>query len=125
MEVCSVYPERNEVLINAGRLALSSETSPGFPGYGLVDGVIPLVPNSQADDKSERQRDWYVRRISQEHGIMAPRSEKGAEAEKVWKVGDKAFLHVSHACITAAAHPWYYVVENGIVEEVWRPWHGW
>ena len=34
-EVCSVYPERNEALINAGTVALSKETS-DTPGYGRV-----------------------------------------------------------------------------------------
>ena len=36
-EVCSVYPERNEALINARVLAISKETCE-FPGYGTIIG---------------------------------------------------------------------------------------
>ncbi|KAJ2900249.1 hypothetical protein MKZ38_002531 [Zalerion maritima] len=146
VEVCSVYPERNEVLVNGGRLALTSEISPGFPGFGLAAGASP-APGAKCREKTraegEKGRDsagkWYVRKVSQEHGIMCPcpppLSDNGAhgdgerakvEAEESWSVGDKTLLYVSHACITAAAHPWYYVVDkHDVVREVWRPWRGW
>ncbi|KAL6238496.1 hypothetical protein BDW75DRAFT_21469 [Aspergillus navahoensis] len=119
-EVCSLYPERNEALINAGTIALSKETSE-FPGYGCV---------------SERPQ-WAVVRMSQEHGILglspAPalsllgvnefQDEKVAD---VFKVGDKVLLFCQHACITAAAYPVYYVVdEEDVVTEAWVPWKGW
>ncbi|KAL4768519.1 putative serine dehydratase domain-containing protein [Aspergillus nidulans var. acristatus] len=119
-EVCSVYPERNEALINAGTIALSKETSE-FPGYGRV---------------TERPQ-WAVVRTSQEHGILglspAPalsllgvngvRDEKAVD---VFKVGDKVLLYCQHACITAAAYPVYYVVdEEDVVREAWVPWKGW
>ncbi|KAL4793863.1 putative serine dehydratase domain-containing protein [Aspergillus venezuelensis] len=119
-EVCSVYPERNEALVNAGTIALSKETSE-FPGYGRV---------------TDRPQ-WGVVRTSQEHGILglspAPAlkllgvenvaEEKAAET---WKVGQKLFLYVQHACITAAAYEVFYVVDEGdIVREAWVPWKWW
>ncbi|KAL4965305.1 D-serine ammonia-lyase DSD1 [Aspergillus stella-maris] len=119
-EVCSVYPERNEALVNAGTIALSKETSE-FPGYGRV---------------TDRPQ-WGVVRTSQEHGILglspAPAlkllgvenvaEEKAAET---WKVGQRVFLYVQHACITAAAYEVFYVVdEKDIVREAWVPWKGW
>ncbi|THC92663.1 hypothetical protein EYZ11_007865 [Aspergillus tanneri] len=52
-EICSVYPERNEALINAGTVALSKETSDS-PGFGRI------VAQSQ----------WSVLRMAQEHGIL-------------------------------------------------------
>ncbi|KAL4735428.1 putative serine dehydratase domain-containing protein [Aspergillus similis] len=119
-EVCSVYPERNEALVNAGTIALSKETSE-FPGYGRV---------------TERPQ-WAVVRTSQEHGILGlsptpalsllgVNEVKDDKAVDVFKVGDKVLLYCQHACITAAAYPVYYVVdEEDVVREVWVPWKGW
>jgi len=88
-EVCSVYPERNEALINAGILALSKATSKHH-GYGLVV------------DKPG----WHVRDISQEHGIISWNGENGAgSVEETFKVGDKILLYVPNSGITAGAHP--------------------
>ncbi|KAJ5198525.1 uncharacterized protein N7498_007642 [Penicillium cinerascens] len=123
-DVCSVYPGRNEALINAGTVALSKESS-DFPGYGTV------VDRPQ----------WCVVRMSQEHGILGwaeseqttrlmehtgSKSSTGEKAESAFKVGDKVLLYVQHACITSAQHFVYYVVdEQDIVRETWVPWKGW
>ncbi|KAL5340868.1 putative serine dehydratase domain-containing protein [Aspergillus crustosus] len=122
-EVCSVYPERNEALINAGTIALSKEAS-DFPGYGRVT------------DKPQ----WSVVRTSQEHGILglsaAPALEllgvkggkidEGERVESVYKVGDQVLLWVQHACIAASAFGVYFVVdEEGIIRDVWVPWKWW
>ncbi|EYB31734.1 unnamed protein product [Fusarium graminearum] len=74
-EVCSVYPERNEALVNAGVIALSREAS-AFSGFGRVVG-------SPA---------WGLVRLSQEHGIMGT-----SEGRKV----DDDFKVVSYADIAA------------------------
>ncbi|GJD04259.1 alanine racemase [Colletotrichum higginsianum] len=120
-EVCSVYPERNEALINAGTIALSKETGPS-PGFGSVVG----------------KPGWAVVRMSQEHGIVgeaevaaAGAGSKNAgperrDAEANFEVGDRVFLNVQHACITAAAFYVYYVVdEDDVVRDTWVPWKGW
>ncbi|WQF82090.1 Putative alanine racemase, D-serine dehydratase-like domain, PLP-binding barrel [Colletotrichum destructivum] len=120
-EVCSVYPERNEALINAGTIALSKETGPS-PGFGSVVG----------------KPGWAVVRMSQEHGIVgeaevttAGAGSKNAgperrDVEANFEVGDRVFLNVQHACITAAAFYVYYVVdEDDIVRDTWVPWKGW
>ncbi|KAJ0305938.1 hypothetical protein COL5a_002741 [Colletotrichum fioriniae] len=116
-EVCSVYPERNEALINAGTIALSKEAGPD-PGYGKVVG----------------KPDWAVVRMSQEHGILGEVQALGSktaeperrDVEANFNVGDKVFLNVQHACITAAAFYVYYVVdENDVVVDTWVPWKGW
>lgn len=106
-EICSVYPERNEALANAGVIALSRETS-AFPGFGRVVG----------------HRDWSVIRLSQEHGILGTESTK--KVGETFEVGQRVYLHCNHACITAAAFFAYYVVdENDVVVETWVPWKGW
>lgn len=107
-EVCSIYAERNEALINAGVLALSRETSHGFPGFGNVVGT-----------------NWTVGRLSQEHGILvAP--DTATKVESSFKVGQKVLLNVQHVCITVAGFGWYFVVDdNGVVVDIWYPWRGW
>ncbi|PNP75424.1 hypothetical protein FNYG_11228 [Fusarium nygamai] len=105
-EVCSVYPERNEALVNAGVIALSREAS-AFSGFGRVVG-------SPA---------WGVVRLSQEHGILG--TSEGRKVDEDFKVGQKVQLWCNHACIAAAAFYVYYVVdEQGIVRDTWIPWKG-
>lgn len=114
-EVCSVYPERNEALVNAGVLSLSREKS-AHPGFGAVAS----------------KPGWAILRLSQEHGIIgALDKEKCSKelyqmVENTFKVGEKVFLFCQHACITAAGYPAYYVVdERDIVVDVWKPWKYW
>ncbi|KAM0815784.1 putative Serine dehydratase domain-containing protein [Seiridium cardinale] len=107
-EVCSVYPERNEALVNAGAIALSRETS-GYPGFGHI------VEKPQ----------WGLVRLSQEHGILATQ-EQGAVVADQFKVGDRVYLYCNHVCITAAAFFVFYVVDtNDVVVDTWTPWKGW
>ncbi|KAM6477992.1 putative serine dehydratase domain-containing protein [Trichoderma sp. SZMC 28011] len=107
-EVCSAYPERNEVLVNAGVIALSRETS-GFPGFGRVVG----------------HPDWAVVRLSQEHGILGTENSSHNAAD-MFKVGQRVYLYCNHTCITAAAfHVFYVVDENDVVVDTWLPWKGW
>ncbi|EWZ38176.1 hypothetical protein FOZG_09888 [Fusarium oxysporum Fo47] len=106
-EVCSVYPQRNEALVNAGVIALSREAS-AFSGFGRVVG-------SPA---------WGVVRLSQEHGILG--TSEGRKVDEDFKVGQKVQLWCNHACIAAAAFYVYYVVdEQSIVRDTWIPWKGW
>ncbi|EEU39412.1 uncharacterized protein NECHADRAFT_100868 [Fusarium vanettenii 77-13-4] len=98
-EVCSVYPERNEALVNAGVIALSREAS-AFTGFGRVVG----------------KQAWGVVRLSQEHGILGT-SEDGRRVEDDFEVGQRVELWCNHACITAAAFYVYYVAdEEGITK---------
>ncbi|CAG9944310.1 unnamed protein product [Clonostachys rosea f. rosea IK726] len=111
-EVCSIYPDRNEALINAGVIALSRETS-AYPGFGKV----------------VEHPSWSVVRLSQEHGIVGIPEGKGGVTESVGdvlEVGKKITLYVNHTCMTAAAAHVYFVVdENDVVREGWVPWKGW
>ncbi|RGP78215.1 d-serine dehydratase [Fusarium longipes] len=105
-EVCSVYPERNEALVNAGVIALSREAS-GYSGFGRVVG-------SPA---------WGLVRLSQEHGILG--TSEGRKVEEDFKVGQRVRVWCNHSCIAAAAFYVYYVVdEEGIVRDAWIPWKG-
>jgi D-serine deaminase-like pyridoxal phosphate-dependent protein len=108
-DVVSIYPERNEALINAGVIVLAREAS-AFPGFGKV------VNDSL---------NWDVVRVSQEHGILGCGNSL-QKVENSFRVGQKVFIWCQHSCITAAAMYVFYVVdEQDVVRETWVPWKGW
>jgi len=141
--VISYYPGRgeggsDEAMCDAGGIAMSRDTGP-WQGYGYVVGW----EQQSIDD----MQGWKLGRCSQEHGILVRRKPRtdttisngdglGGDAEtgdggdrlvpgqQVWIIGQ-------HACLTSAAHPWYYIVdsstEGGLdaVQDIWVPWKGW
>jgi D-serine deaminase-like pyridoxal phosphate-dependent protein len=84
---------------------MSKDTGPSG-GYGDIIG-----------------KPWQLTRMSQEHGILTP-IEPGATK---LKCGEMVEIVGQHACLIAAAYPWYYVIEDGgrTVVDVWVPWKGW
>ena len=122
--VISFYPGRgkngdDEAMCDAGGIAMSKDTGPGG-GYGEVIGKA-----------------WQLSRVSQEHGILTktrPRltgESSTSDSEAPLEVGDMVQIVGQHACLTAAAYPWYYIVDSDIDEtrskvvDVWVPWKGW
>jgi D-serine deaminase-like pyridoxal phosphate-dependent protein len=95
------YPHRNQVLIDAGALALSKDISAQefHPKVGF--GTIVNAP----------ARDMAVVACSQEHGFVAA-------ADPIpygnLPVGSRVRVLPNHACITAAAYDRYYVVDSDL-----------
>ncbi|ABN65249.2 predicted protein [Scheffersomyces stipitis CBS 6054] len=114
-EVISIYPNRGskapgEQLVNAGVLALCREFGP-LPGHGRVVDPPGL-------------ENWIVGRLSQEHGILVPLDEN--QVNDFIPLGTKVRIVPQHSCITAAAHPWYYIVDSSnSVVDIWIPARGW
>jgi len=112
--VVSYYPGRgadgtDEALCDAGAIAMSKDTGPR-EGYGDVIG-----------------KPWRLGRISQEHGILTCSRDQRSE---VLEVGSVVEIIGQHACLIAAAHPWYYITDSSIgngtvVVDIWVPWKGW
>ncbi|KAL1741199.1 putative serine dehydratase domain-containing protein [Schizophyllum fasciatum] len=112
--VVSVYPGRGEdggeeAIVDAGAIAFSKDTGPSG-GFGDVIG-----------------KNWRVGRVSQEHGILTRKSE--GPVEKL-ALGDTLEIVGQHACLIAAAYPWYYIVDSDVeqgreIVDVWVPWKGW
>lgn len=114
--VISLYPRRgvdgsDEALIDAGAIAFSKDTGPSS-GYGDVVSLRGLARGG-----------WKVGRISQEHGILTGGKDQLELGEIVEIIGQ-------HACLIAAAYPWYYIVDRSVdqgqtVVDIWVPWKGW
>lgn len=127
--VISYYPGRgldgsDEAMCDAGGIAMSKDTGP-ITGYG---DVIPWQPADPAPPPV-----WRLGRVSQEHGILV-RNSQARDTDQAGpdiKPGDFIWIIGQHACLTAAAHPWYYVldssIENGLerIQDIWIPWKGW
>jgi D-serine deaminase-like pyridoxal phosphate-dependent protein len=74
-------------------------------------------------------RGWRLGRLSQEHGILVASPKASAKPEPL-KLGSMVEIVGQHACLIAAAHPWYYVVDSRegdgrVVKDIWVPWKGW
>ncbi|KAJ4486090.1 putative serine dehydratase domain-containing protein [Lentinula aciculospora] len=112
--VVSYYPGRgtngtDEVLVDGGAIAFSKDTGPSG-SFGDVIGTS-----------------WKLGRISQEHGTL---TREGSVGNEELKIGDEVEIIGQHACLIAAAYPWYYIVDPEVNEgkevvDIWVPWKGW
>jgi D-serine deaminase-like pyridoxal phosphate-dependent protein len=95
------YPHRNQMLVDAGALALSKDISAQEfqpkVGYGMI-----------ADAPS---RDMAVVECSQEHGFVASADPMPYGN---MPIGTRVRILPNHACITAAAYDKYYVIDSDL-----------
>jgi len=114
--VLSHYPERNEILIDAGGLALSRDEGPTHLdpncGYGEVfsgDGKTHLAS-------------LQVRSLSQEHGKIQGAAPIDYSS---LPLGTKLRIVPNHSCLSAALFDRYHVYRGDAVVDEWRPVRGW
>jgi len=111
-------PRAGRILIDAGGLALSKDTSAAEfldrVGYGLVCDLETLAPLA----------DLYVAEVHQEHGLIA--AATGAPPYDLLPFGRKLRILPNHACMTAAAYPGYWITDGGLaVHDRWERVNGW
>ena len=112
-------PDRNQVLLDAGALALSKDRSTASTsqddGYGLVLDI----------DGRPAFGECIIEHAYQEHGVAVGAPGRPLPFDSL-KVGAKVRVAPNHSCITAAAHDRYYVVDGSreIVAE-WDRINGW
>lgn len=113
--VISHQPAHQRLIIDAGGLALSKDTSAHAfipdAGYGwIVDA-----------ETCERISDLRVAVADQEHGYVEGSSIPYDELP----IGSKVRVLPNHACMTAAAYPAYAVVQGDEVVDHWGRVNGW
>lgn len=110
-EACSVYPERNEAIVNAGLIALSR-------GWGMFPGFA----------RSVDQPEWNIGRC-EEHGILACSDDRGLESGGLlsrWSEADASCSTRMYHCGGIRMDRWFFVVDdNDVVQDAWFPWRGW
>jgi D-serine deaminase-like pyridoxal phosphate-dependent protein len=109
------YPERGELVVDGGALALSrdpgaSHVDPAC-GYGLVLSAT-----------GRRHAGLRVVSLPQEHGVV--RAERPADLARV-ALGETLRIVPNHSCLAAALFDRYHVLAGGEVVDEWRPLRGW
>jgi D-serine deaminase-like pyridoxal phosphate-dependent protein len=114
--VLSHYPERNEILIDAGGLALSRDEGPTHLdsecGYGAIFSA----------DGSTHFSALRVKSLSQEHGKIGSRRPIDYT---VLPVGARLRIVPNHSCLSAALFDRYHVFRGETAVDEWRPVRGW
>jgi D-serine deaminase-like pyridoxal phosphate-dependent protein len=105
--------DRGYLLVDAGGLALSKDagTARDKPGYG-----------SLWDAATGRPLGLSIASTNQEHGLVPAGDADFARLP----IGAQVRIAPNHACMTAAAHERYHVVDGGTeVRAVWERCNGW
>jgi D-serine deaminase-like pyridoxal phosphate-dependent protein len=115
--VIGVDNDNRRFLVDAGALALSKDRSTQATtqdaGYGEVWDI----------DGRPLSGDWTITRAWQEHGL-AVAAIPGSTREVA--IGNRVRIGPNHACITAAAHDRYHIVDGGTeVVATWDRVNGW
>jgi D-serine deaminase-like pyridoxal phosphate-dependent protein len=115
--VIGVNEQENKVLIDAGALALSKDRSTQSTSHDAGYGEVWDVSGYPSFGPC------MVKRVYQEHGVIS--AAQRLPFDKLTP-GSKVRIGPNHACITAAAHDRYYVVDSGddVVAE-WDRINGW
>ena len=108
--VASHYPDHNQILIDAGALALSKDPGADHLDNDMVFGGVKNHPHLK------------IFSMAQEHGLIT--SNDPLDFEK-YPVGSLLRIIPNHSCLTAALFPNYYVVEGDQVIDEWTPMRGW
>jgi D-serine deaminase-like pyridoxal phosphate-dependent protein len=108
--------EAERLLIDAGAIALSKDRSTQATEHDAGYGEIRDIDNGYGLGTC------IIDRAYQEHG--AARCD-AAVLRKI-QIGDRVRVAPNHACLTAAAHDRYYIVDGGAeVIDVWDRVNGW
>jgi len=92
--VVALHPGRNEIVIYAGAVHLSKEVAhcpAGTPHFGMV--ALP----EQSGRWKIPEKPVYLRRLSQEHGVIG----EAGELPQHLAPGDLVFILPVHSCLTA------------------------
>ena len=107
-----IHRSLDRIVIDAGGLALSKDRSTAATDHDAGYGRICTLSGDPTDA--------IVHEVHQEHGLIRATPGLGLA------VGDRVRVLPNHACMTAAAHDRYHVVDQGTtIEEIWERANGW
>lgn len=113
--VLGAYPERRELVVNAGALALSKDPGPvhvdpscGFGAIVEADSQRP-IPGLRAIS------------LSQEHGVL----HRDRPLDPSWQPGSRLRILPNHSCLAAACFDRFHVARGNEIIDEWRPVRGW
>ncbi len=115
LSVIGRHPERRELLLDGGALALSKDPGPVHVEPACGFGVMCAVAG-------EALPGWRVVSLSQEHGLA--RSARPLPAGS-FPIGSLVRIVPNHSCLAAALFERYAVVRGDRVVDEWRPARGW
>ncbi len=104
------YPDRNQLLVDAGALALSKDPGAVHTKQTTTYGILP------------EHKGMFLSSLSQEHGIIT--SSAPIDFSR-FKIGRKVLILPNHCCLAAALFPGYHIIDNGKVVDIWKPVRGW
>ena len=110
VRVTAHFPKSNQMRIDGGFTALSEQ------GFNHLGGTYALIKNHPT---------LTVYHMTQEIGFVRPRNTEDKIDFASFPVGSILHLYQYHNCDTASRFPIYYVHENGIVVDEWKPTRGW
>ncbi len=113
--VIASHPERRELTVDAGALALSKDAGPAHVHPRCGFGVV-------LDESGGRLPGWRIVSLSQEHGVL--RSSMGFDPG-VFRVGRRVRIVPNHSCLAAALFGSYAIARGSEVVDEWRPVRGW
>jgi D-serine deaminase-like pyridoxal phosphate-dependent protein len=114
-EVIAYYPDRQELLIDAGALALSKDEGAMHINEVLTYGRI-------FDLHDRQQSHLALVGLSQEHGKVKIHSSH--EAQDI-KIGDRLRIYPNHSCLVTALYDHIYIQRGKEVIDRWLPIKGW
>lgn len=115
--VINCRPSKNQIVIDAGSLALSKDRSTAATNQDAGFGLVLDIEGRPSFGEC------IIQHAYQEHGVAT--SSQPLPFEKL-KIGTKVRVAPNHSCLTAAAHDRYHVVHGGrqILHE-WDRINGW
>ena len=110
VRIAAHFSQRNEMLIDCGHLALSEQ------GFNQLGGTFAIVKDHP---------DLQLYHMTQEIGFIRPTNTEEKIDFTKFPIGSVIYLYQYHVCDTASRFPVYYIHENGIVVEEWKPTKWW
>ena len=114
-EVIAYYPERGDLLIDAGALALSKDEGPSHLGHHCGYGLLCSLDYQPLSQLS-------LIGLSQEHGKIKASADFDFQTIKV---GSRLRVLPNHSCLVTALYDRLHVARAEAVFDVWTPVRGW